>query len=123
MAEITPIRFIDEPIMVEFNSPLQYEKTPVCPDRFIWNGETYDIVELLQERHDFERRGKASRNMRPAHAEAAVTKGSLGVGRFHFRVRTKQDKIFDLYYDRAPKDAQHRKGSWFLYRELRDEII
>jgi hypothetical protein len=28
------------------------------------------------------------------------------------------ERIFDLYYDRAPKDINHRKGGWCLYREL-----
>ncbi len=123
MAELKSIRFIDDPVTVEFISPLLYEKTPVCPDRFIWDDEQFVIVELMLEWRDFERRGRSARNMRPAHAEAASTKGSLGVGRFYFRVKTDKNKIFDLYYDRAPKDALHRKGTWFLYRELGIDII
>jgi len=27
-------------------------------------------------------------------------------------------QVFDLYYDRAPKNADSRKGAWFLYREM-----
>jgi hypothetical protein len=26
--------------------------------------------------------------------------------------------IFDLYYDRAMKSVDDRKGQWFVYREL-----
>jgi len=26
--------------------------------------------------------------------------------------------VFDLYYDRAPKDTVDRKGSWHLLREM-----
>jgi len=44
----------------------------------------------------------------------------LGVGRFYFRVRVDGGQIYDIYYDRAPKDADRRKGQWFLYRELRE---
>jgi hypothetical protein len=33
-------------------------------------------------------------------------------------VRVDTGQIFDLYYDRAPKNADDRKGAWFLYREM-----
>jgi hypothetical protein len=29
-------------------------------------------------------------------------------------------EIFDIYFDRAPKDINSRKGSWFIYRELEE---
>ncbi len=113
-----PLHFIDEPVQVEFDTPPQREKTPTCPDRFTWNDETFTVSAMLAEWSDFTRRGRAARNMRPSHASVAAGRGSLGVGRFFFRVRTAQGRIFDLYYDRAPKDSDHRKGAWFLYREL-----
>ena len=56
--------------------------------------------------------------MRPAHAEVASTQGSLNVGWFYFRVKVDTDQIFDLYYDRAMKNVDERKGQWFVYREL-----
>jgi len=34
------------------------------------------------------------------------------------RVRVESGRIFDLYYDRAPRKAEDRKGSWFLLREM-----
>lgn len=119
--EYTALHFLDLPITVEFDVPLIREKSPTCPQRFIWNGETYPIDEMLAEWSDFTRRGKMARNMRPSHAAAAAGHGSLGVGRFFFRVRTQGGQIFDLYYDRAPKDAIRRKGEWCLYRELKAE--
>lgn len=121
MAALKALHFFDDQITVEFDSPLIYEKTPVCPNRFTWCDQKYEIVDILLEWRDFERRGRSARNMRPAHAEAASTKGSLGVGRFYFRIKTDNNQYFDLYYDRAPKDAIHRKGSWFLFRELGEE--
>jgi len=57
-------------------------------------------------------------NMRAEHAATAEVRGSWGVGRHYFRVRTFAGRIFDLYYDRAPKNADNRKGAWFLYREM-----
>jgi len=116
--EETPIRFIDQEIVPIFDEPPAYEKTPPCPDGFTWEGRDYRVVEKLAEWADFSRRGKSAHNMRPSHAVVASRRGSLGVGRFHFRVRVDTGKVFEIYYDRAPKDADRRKGTWFLFREL-----
>ena len=113
-----PLHFIGEQIEVEFDTPPVREKTPPCPDRFRWDGKTYHITAKLAEWTDFSRRGRMARNMQPQHAEVAAGRGSLGVGRFYFRVRTNSGQIFDLYYDRAIKDASHRKGDWYIFREL-----
>ncbi len=112
-------RFIAEPVEVEFNKPPMLEKKPGCPDRFFWQGKTFEVVEKLTEWHDYRRRGRMGQNMRPANAAIAEQRGSWGVGRDYFRVRTDGGRIFEMYYDRAPKDADRRKGAWFLYRELR----
>jgi hypothetical protein len=113
-----PLRFIGEPIQVEFDRPPLLEKKPGCPDRFLWRGKTYRVVEMLNEWHDYSRRGRMARNMRPEHAAAALRRGSWGVGRDYYRVRTESGRVFDLYYDRAPKGTRDRKGGWFLYREM-----
>ena len=128
MKEYTSIHFYDEQIEVQFDTPPTYEKTPPCPNGFVWEGETYRIIQTLSEWSDFTRRGKYARNMRPANAAVASTRGSLNVGRFNFRVRAVMSssstagqsvgQIFDLYYDRAMKNVDERKGQWFLYREL-----
>lgn len=118
MSEYTPIHFYDDLIEVIYDKPPVYEKTPDCPNGFDWNGTTYRIVETLSEWSDFTRRGKYARNMRPAHAAVASSRGSLNVGRFYFRVIVEGGQIFDLYYDRAMKSVDERKGQWFLYREL-----
>ena len=116
--EFKPLRFIAEPIQAHFDQPPTLEKKPGCPDGFVWREETYRIVELLSEWHDYGRRGRMAVNMRPTHAAAAARRGSWGVGRDYYRVRTGSGQVFDLYYDRAPKGADHRKGAWFLYREM-----
>lgn len=112
------LHFINEPIEVEFVTPPAFEKSPPCPLAFIWRQERYLVTELLSEWVDFERRGRMRENMRPEHALRARLRGSWGVGQFYFRVRTHSGRVFDLYYDRAPKDVDHRKGAWFLDREL-----
>jgi hypothetical protein len=112
-----PVHFIDEPIDVAFNQPPILEKKPTCPDEFIWHGQTYRVEQLQAEWFDFERRGKKANNMRPTHASRASIKGSWGVGRYFFRVQVEGVRIFELYYDRAPVDANRRKGSWFLLLE------
>jgi hypothetical protein len=134
MAEYRPIHFYDEQIEVLFNTPPVFEKIPDCPNGFVWEEKTYCIVEILSEWNDFTRRGKYARNMRPAHAAVASNRGSLNVGRFYFRVKAalsgstivsplgaagqSDNHLFDLYYDRAMKSVDERKGQWFLYREL-----
>ncbi len=117
----TPIRFIDDAIRVEFDQPPVFEKTPPCPQRFAWLEETLVVEEMLAEWSDFNRRGRMARNMQPGHAAVAASRGSLGVGRFFFRVRVTDGRIFDIYYDRAIQDADRRKGQWVLWRELEQE--
>jgi hypothetical protein len=118
MTELIPLHFYDAPIEVIYDKPPAYEKTPDCPNGFTWDEKSYRIVEILSEWSDFTRRGKYARNMRPAHAAVASNRGSLNVGRFYFRVRVDTGQIIDLYYDRAMKNVDERKGQWFLYREL-----
>ena len=113
--ELIPLHFID--------SPPALEKSPDCPDGFIWEGKTYHVTEMLSSWSDFTRRGRNAKNMRPAHAVVASTRGSLNVGRYYFRVRVDSGQIFDVYYDRAMKNVDNRKGQWFLYRELRSAAL
>jgi hypothetical protein len=118
MTEPRPIHFLDQPIEVIFDKSPVREKTPDCPNGFVWEDKTYRVVEMLSAWSDFTRRGRAARNMQPAHAQVASSRGSLNVGRFFFRVRVDTGQIFDLYYDRAMKNMDDRKGQWFVYREL-----
>jgi len=119
-ARYQPERFIDEPIEVGFDKEPLLAKKPGAPDYFTWRGETYRRVEMLQEWFDYGRRGRMSKNMSPAHLRKARQQGSWGVGRYFFRVAVQDGRIFDLYYDRAPKDASDRGGRWVLWREMRD---
>ncbi len=117
-ADLVPLHFHDEPVEVIFDRPPARQKTPDAPNGFIWRQRTYRVVETLSTWTDFNRRGRSARNMRPAHAEIASSRGSLNVGRFFFRLKVDSGQVFDLYYDRAMKDLDHRKGQWFLYREM-----
>lgn len=118
MVDYTPVKFIEEEIEVIFDQPPLLEKNPGCPDGFKWQDQIYRIVEILSEWHDYKRKGRMSRNMQPKHASRAELRGSWGVGVDYFRVRTDSNRFFDLYFDRAPRDVDHRKGEWHLYREL-----
>ena len=113
-----PLHFIDEPITVHFNQPPLLEKKPGCPDSFTWQERTYSIVELLAEWVDYQRRGRMEKNMQPQHSAVASNRGSWGVGRYSFRVRVASGQVFQIYYDRAPKDVDSRKGSWVLVGEF-----
>jgi len=110
--------FIGEEIVIHFHTPPVRRKTPPCPDGFTWQARTYRVIEKMSEWHDFTRRGRMAHNMRPVHAALAAQRGSLGVGRFYFRVRTDTGQTFDLYYDRAIKDVDDWLGHWFLLREM-----
>jgi len=116
-----PIHFLDQPIEPVFDTPPVLEKSPDCPNGFIWEGKNYRITEMLSSWTDFKRRGRMAQNMRPAHATVAASRGSLNVGRFYFRVKVDTDQVFDIYYDRAMKNVDDRKGQWFIYRELGEE--
>lgn len=115
-----PLRFINQEIIVHFDKPPLLEKKPGCPDSFTWQSTDFRITEILSEWHDYQRKGRMSKNMEPANARKARTKGSWGVGVDYFRVRTQNERVFEIYYDRAPQDVNRRKGNWFLYRELEE---
>lgn len=121
MDELRPLHFLDEPIEPLFDTPPAREKSPDCPNGFIWGDRTYRVLEMLSSWTDFTRRGKMARNMRPAHAAVASSRGSLNVGRFYFRVKVETGQVFDLYYDRAMKNVDDRKGQWVVYRELGED--
>jgi hypothetical protein len=110
--------FIDEPISVEFDRPGFIIKKPECPNKFFWRGETFSISELISEWPEFERKDKYSANEKEAHLPETSGKGSLGVGRFYFRVRTIDFRQFDLYYDRTIKSVYETKGFWILFQEI-----
>lgn len=118
--KLIPKRFIGERITVEFDQAPATRKNPPCPDRMVWNEEVHVITALLAERRDNARRGRMTRNMREAHLSRAIQRGSWGVGRIHFRVRTREGRFFDLYYDRSPQGG-NPLGQWSLYRELEPE--
>ncbi len=120
MKKYKPIKFIGETIEVFYEKPPLLEKLPGCPDGFVWGGETYQIIELLREWRDFSRKGRMAHSMRPANLRKATRRGSIGVGRFHFRVKVSSGRFFDLYYDREVKSADQRKGSWRLHQELEE---
>jgi hypothetical protein len=116
-----PVRFIDAEIQVTHDQPPALTKKPPAPDAFIWGDRAHRVLEVLSSWTSYERRGRMADNMAPAHLATAARRGSWGVGRFYFRVRTDGDGVFDLYYDREPGAAGDRAGHWFLWREVRLE--
>ena len=117
---LRPKRFIGKEITVQFDEPPTLEKSPTCPNAFTLDDQTTKIVETLDQWTDFARKGRFAANMRDEHLSVAQNRGSWGVGRFYFRVRTEDDTLLELYYDRAPKNVHDRKGSWFLRCELEE---
>ena len=119
---LKPIKFISDPIEVFFDRAPLYEKKPPCPDGFFWGEEEYRVFRILREWKDFTRSGRMAHNMRMSSQRKAARRGSIGVGRFHFRVEVDGGRVFDLYYDRAVLSADDRKGTWILHQELGEEI-
>jgi hypothetical protein len=117
MYELKPISFINEEITVHHAIDPIYKRTPTPPDSFSWGGETFEITEILLEWKDYDRRGKNAHNIRPSSLLKAVKRGSRAVGRFYFRVLTAQDRIFQLYFDRANWDTDQQTGTWILQSE------
>lgn len=117
--DFEPIRFINEPVRAVFDKPPLLEKKPGCPTSIYWREEEFSIIEIISEWHDYQRRGRMGKNIKPGHASTAKFRGSWGVGQDYYRIKTNQGRIFDIYFDRAPQDANHRKGNWFIYRELK----
>jgi len=116
--EWVPARFIDDEITVAFDRTPVRSKIPGPPSTFAWQGSSFRVKAVLGSWSEFERKGRMARNMAPAHLRSAARSGSWGVGRYYFRVRVEGDRVFDLYYDRAPESSGDRAGHWFLYREL-----
>ena len=111
------LHFYDEPIEPIFDELPLLEKSPDCPDGFVWREQAYRVREMLAEWHNYRRRGRNANNMQPAHARVAAQRGSLGVGRFYFRVRVASGQIFEIYYDRTITSTDDKKGHWFLLGE------
>ena len=118
MMVLRSCRFLCEPIQVTLADEPRFEKRPGCPQEFTWRGNAFRITELLQEWHDYRRRDRMAHNMRPEHAATAERRGSWGGGRDHYQVRTQDGRIFELCYDRAPRDATRRKVQWVISQEL-----
>ncbi|MBN2085717.1 MAG: hypothetical protein JW748_10890 [Anaerolineales bacterium] len=110
-------RFIGEPIQTEFSGQPLPTKKSGCPVAFTWRGERFAVTGLAAEWHDYTRRGRMALNMKPAHAQAASRRGSRGVGRDYFTVRTENGRVFTLYYDRAPGSIADSAGEWWLMSE------
>ncbi|HLC01696.1 MAG TPA: DUF6504 family protein [Anaerolineales bacterium] len=116
----SPVAFIDAEIEIIFDEPPMLSKKPDPPDGFMWNGVVFRTAELISSWFDHSRRGRMAANMQPAHLREAARRGSWGVGRYYFRLRMQGERVFDVYYDRAPEGAGDRAGHWYIFREMKD---
>jgi hypothetical protein len=112
------MHFVGVEIAVDLPEELVLVKKPPVPTAFTWENVRFEIVDMLAEWHRYGRPEIRTQGGRPPYAQRSErTQGSWGVGRVYYRVRTAENRFFDLYYDRAPK-GQLRDGSWVLWREL-----
>jgi hypothetical protein len=117
-----PVQFVGEEIRAQFDKAPMLSKKPGSPSSFLWGQESFRVTETISQWFDYDRKGRMAKNMKDENLRQAKRRGSWGVGRYFFRVRTDSDRVFDLYYDRAPKDAGDREGHWFLWREMEEEL-
>jgi hypothetical protein len=110
-------RFLGERIEPVFEKTPLHPKKPGCPAGFLWRGSSFSISASLSEWHDYTRRGRMERNIRPSHIKNALRFGSIGSGRDFFRVRTTDTRVFVIYYDRTVKDVNHADGEWYVLEE------
>lgn len=111
-------RFIGERIEPFFTNAPLHPKKPGCPTGFIWRGSSFSIEASLSEWHDYTRRGRTERNIRPSHIKNALRYGSIGSGRDFFQVATTAQRSFVIYFDRTVKDVDHADGEWYVLEEV-----
>ena len=112
------MQFIGHEITVRLPSGFSLEKKPPVPEAFEWQGNLHTVAEMLAMWHRYGKPEIRTQGGRPPYfVRSGRTQGSWGQGRAYYRVRTESGRLFDLYYDRAPK-GQRRAGAWFLWREL-----
>ncbi len=109
-----------EPISVKFRDEPLVEKKPGAPDAFIWRGKTYTIISVEREWHNYEIRGKMEKFYGQRRGNAPEMgprkRGSWGIGKDYYQVKTDSGEIFVIYYDRQP--AKSNKGQWVLLQKV-----
>lgn len=98
------MRFIGVEIAVELPDEAILAKKPPAPTAFTWADQRCEVIDTLAEWHRYGRPEIRTQGGRPPYAQrSGRTQGSWGVGRVYYRVRVAGNRLFDLYYDRAPK--------------------
>jgi hypothetical protein len=108
--------FISKPVkpLFEGDSPVRSRRKLVG---FIWEGETYRVAEIMRRWRE-----KSPPRWR-RHGKRARTRWHVSTfGRDYFRVRTCDDRVFELYYDRKLNYGE-LDGDWILWRELTGDEI
>ncbi|MGD2250965.1 MAG: DUF6504 family protein [Candidatus Methanofastidiosia archaeon] len=111
--------FYSEPITVKFEKEPLLEKKPGPPDVFVWRGKSYTIIRVEKEWHTYNKQGKIEKfySQKGNAPELTPPKGSWGVGRDYYRVKTDTGEVFVIYYDRQPKKS--KKGQWILLKKVK----
>ncbi len=72
---------------------------------------------MLAGWHDYSRRGRMADNVTQPTPRARVRRGSRGVGRECFTIRTAGGRVLTIYFDRAPRTSPEHAGGWRLVSE------
>lgn len=98
--------FVGADIEVEFFEEQVIRRRP--PDAFAWNGEWFEVVELLQVWSETGPTRWRNSDRRRQHISSQ--------GRDYYRVKTSRGRVFDLFYDRRIYKG-HAESRWVLWRE------
>lgn len=102
-----PIEFIGKPIEVELS-----EETPPAPKAFRLGGQRHEVAEVLSQ---WEEHGYGQ------HIRGHIDRLSQGQ-RVHYRVRTAEGQLFEIYVDWSPVrrkgTKRSEKSQWFAHRRL-----
>lgn len=113
------MEFYSLPVEVEFDDEPLLEKKSGVPDRFSFRGRAYTIVSVEGEWHTYEAKGKTEKFYGKKRGNMPEMKlrerGSWGVGKDYYRVKTDTGEVFVIYYDRQP--TKKKKGEWILLQK------
>ena len=99
-----PEQFISEPI-VPLTGPADTAAMargePGLPSGFTWRNQCYAIVEVLDK----------WKESGPCHHGS----GERYLRKHWYKVRTDDDQIMTIYFERQARTAKQRKNRWWLY--------
>ena len=97
-------QFISEsikPVAGTFDSAAMTRGEPGLPERFVWKNTEYTVAEVL----------KVWKETGPCKSGAP----EQYLRKHWYKIRTADDMIMTLYFERQPRSKNRNKARWWLY--------